>query len=742
MQENWRDTRVKNRYHETSRQQKESKRFGGQGVGDNRRFDGRRQSGQSDHRFNNHGGRQGGSRNGAFRGQNGQGRISSSRMTPVDLPYVPSLLNEMFITALWDTGPEKQYISEVVHRRYFLYQPHQRTKNRVVTAQGAPCFHSGRVELQIRIQDFQKTWEFNILDNMQYQCILGIDFMKDSRLTLDFDKKSLVISDAQIKQLAIVEKPVEKDLSDTKLALRALALNSREQLIKEQWEVPELDHIYRYLENLEDGSVNATVCEGRIIITPFRKLVQVTDGAEYVGGNIEKLFDEVRQNMQRQHKTWEKYYNRKRRAVNIKVNDLVLVQTHIISAVGRKVVGKFMPKFEGPYRVLEVQNNNLNIWKRRRRVTVNVNQLRIYHPRNSETSSFDSINDTAYEGKESSNWSNRSNSENSRRSRKPSGNENKSCNSDKGNAILEDVRVNSNKAVESTGTSMRYDGKRQKICRKRSFRGSDYEQYRKRKAPVLLQGLKRGIPSSIYSRSHKLMRKDIKKHTSQEPEIFPGTSNQGQTRRSNPPKPKRSRKIRTEADKTRETRPSTNREHSADEGRPVRSRKKTTVRPCPYYLRRSFKEPEGLPEEQRSMGIDSLLQNSLRRRRLSMEAVDRDPAEIGAHKKIRVADPDHCIVDSETSVKQDSSDLQLESLIRLESEEVKGRASGDGLPKLEKVSNVLDDTRTDTPFSKFPHCPCSLDTFSVYEPLWTTYQRSFTSAFSIRLASYSAACCL
>ncbi|GFX87910.1 hypothetical protein TNCV_4373751 [Trichonephila clavipes] len=39
-------------------------------------------------------------------------------------------------------------------------------------------------------------------------------------------------------------------------ALRALALNSREQLIREQREDPELGHTYRYLENPDDGSVN------------------------------------------------------------------------------------------------------------------------------------------------------------------------------------------------------------------------------------------------------------------------------------------------------------------------------------------------------------------------------------------------------------------------------------------------------------------------------------------------------
>ncbi|GFU86702.1 retrovirus-related Pol polyprotein from transposon 17.6 [Trichonephila clavipes] len=242
-------------------------------------------------------------------------------------------------------------------------------------------------------------------------------------------------------------------------ALRALALNSREQLIREQREDPELGHIYRQLENQDDGSVNATVCEdllgpypasrperyrfllvithhftkwselislrkasahaianalfdnyisrygtsislisdngpqfisevfehlshrldikhiktvayrpqanltervnrnlvqmiacfveenhenwdrllhefdfalhtsvnektnitpaklflGRKIITPFSKLINVTEGAEYVGRKIEKLFVEARQNMRKQHKTWGKYYNRKRR---------------------------------------------------------------------------------------------------------------------------------------------------------------------------------------------------------------------------------------------------------------------------------------------------------------------------------------------------------------------------------------------------------------------------------------------
>ncbi|GFT76792.1 retrovirus-related Pol polyprotein from transposon 17.6 [Trichonephila clavipes] len=104
-------------------------------------------------------------------------------MTPVELPYVPILLNETFITALWDTGAEKSFISEEVYRNYFSYRPRQKTKDRVVTAQGAPCSHLGRA----------------------------------SGLTLDFDQKSLIIPDNLIKQLPKEEKPVDIDLTESKL---------------------------------------------------------------------------------------------------------------------------------------------------------------------------------------------------------------------------------------------------------------------------------------------------------------------------------------------------------------------------------------------------------------------------------------------------------------------------------------------------------------------------------------------
>ncbi|GFS80631.1 retrovirus-related Pol polyprotein from transposon 17.6 [Trichonephila clavipes] len=93
---------------------------------------------------------------------------------------------------------------------------------------------------------------------MQYQCILAIDFMKVSKLTLDFDQKSLIIPDDQIKQLPKVEKPVEIDLSDIKLGegqkqkLKDL-FNGFKGLFSDQ---PGLTHVlYHEIDTGEKGPV-------------------------------------------------------------------------------------------------------------------------------------------------------------------------------------------------------------------------------------------------------------------------------------------------------------------------------------------------------------------------------------------------------------------------------------------------------------------------------------------------------
>ncbi|GFT10100.1 uncharacterized protein TNCV_1115413 [Trichonephila clavipes] len=86
----------------------------------------------------------------------------------------------------------------------------------VITAQGAKCRNIVVVELNIRIREFEKPWLFHVLADLEYPCILGIDFIDGSKIIIDFDRKSLVIPDSQInKVVKTVE--VEKDLSKTKL---------------------------------------------------------------------------------------------------------------------------------------------------------------------------------------------------------------------------------------------------------------------------------------------------------------------------------------------------------------------------------------------------------------------------------------------------------------------------------------------------------------------------------------------
>ncbi|GFY22658.1 uncharacterized protein TNCV_2179191 [Trichonephila clavipes] len=65
----------------------------------------------------------------------------------------------------------------------------------------------------------------------------------------------------------------------------------------------------------------------------------------------------------------------------------------------------------------------------------------------------------------------------------------------------------------------------------------------------------------------------------------------------------------------------------AAERRTVRSKQTTVVRPCPYYLRSRVRHPDGFPEERRNSGIASIPQNNIRKRSLSMEALDQDPVD-------------------------------------------------------------------------------------------------------------------
>ncbi|GFT68991.1 retrovirus-related Pol polyprotein from transposon 297 [Trichonephila clavipes] len=140
-------------------------------------------------------------------------------MSPVELPYVPILLNETFMEVLWDTGAEKSFISKETYRKYFFYKQVKKSRTQVITAHEAKCQNLGVVELNIRIREFKKPWLFHVMADLEYPCILGIDFISGSKIILDFDRRLLAIPDSQIDKVVktIEEGKLEIDLSKTKL---------------------------------------------------------------------------------------------------------------------------------------------------------------------------------------------------------------------------------------------------------------------------------------------------------------------------------------------------------------------------------------------------------------------------------------------------------------------------------------------------------------------------------------------
>ncbi|GFV61445.1 retrovirus-related Pol polyprotein from transposon 297 [Trichonephila clavipes] len=355
------------------------------------------------------------------------------------------------------------------------------------------------------------------------------------------------------------------------------------------------------LRTVVNETTNKTPAElfwGRKIITPFSKLINVTEDTKYVGRNIERLFDEARQNMRNKHKSWEKCYNRRRRDVHIKVNDLVLLQTHFLSAAGRKQVGKFMPKFEDPYKVLEIKGNNLVIWKNGRNITVNIDQVRVYRPRQSDTVSSDSPVETLYDEQEVSHGSNRSNQGQFKEHRKTSSQESERYRSRQGNATREIPR---NKRKINSTASKDQALKRSKICRKRSRQGSEHQD-RKRRAPEQRQGVKRSIPSSISSRNYKFQKHNT---SSSGVESIAGPSRLPDRRTATTTGGSRM-EVSGRDNQTRQTR-ATTRGRSKQAEKPIRSNQTNTRRPCPYYLRSRIQENDGIPEEMSNIEINGIL---------------------------------------------------------------------------------------------------------------------------------------
>ncbi|GFU99015.1 uncharacterized protein TNCV_3382591 [Trichonephila clavipes] len=72
---------------------------------------------------------------------------------------------------------------------------------KVITAQGAKCQNVGIVELNVGIRVFEKPWMCHVLADLEYPCILGMDFISGSKNFSDFDRESLAIPNSQIDKV-------------------------------------------------------------------------------------------------------------------------------------------------------------------------------------------------------------------------------------------------------------------------------------------------------------------------------------------------------------------------------------------------------------------------------------------------------------------------------------------------------------------------------------------------------------
>ncbi|GFU58549.1 uncharacterized protein TNCV_4894811 [Trichonephila clavipes] len=207
------------------------------------------------------------------------------------------------------------------------------------------------------------------------------------------------------------------------------------------------------------------------------------------------------------------------------------------------------------------------------------------------------------------------------RSRKTSSKESNGHKSSKGNPGWEDPRLK--RIVESKGSGDRKNLKRSKICRNRSLQGSEHRN-QKRPPTEPNQGIKRVIPSSISYRNYKYRRPN---NSSQGSQSIAGLSHPRDSRQDKPPTEGSRHEGSGQYNKARETKTTKNGSNRAAERRPVRSKQATAVRPFPYYLRCRVRQPEGFPEERRNIEMESIPQNNIWRKSLSMKALDGDPVD-------------------------------------------------------------------------------------------------------------------
>lgn len=104
------------------------------------------------------------------------------------------------------------------------------------------------------------------------------------------------------------------------------------------------------------------------------------------------LSTEAREYLQKAVTKQAKYYNNlRKREVNIKVADKVIVETYVLISAAKAVVAKFAPKYEGPYEVIECIVSSMKVLKEGKTRFLNIDQVRIYKSRREHPDHLESI---------------------------------------------------------------------------------------------------------------------------------------------------------------------------------------------------------------------------------------------------------------------------------------------------------------------------------------------------------------
>jgi len=85
-------------------------------------------------------------------------------------------------------------------------QPSRNQVSRLSAADGYPLRVTGTVDLTLNIQGLKIPHTFHVVDNLNYNCILGIDFMSNTQAYIDFGNNTLSVCNDLVKTNLVPKK--------------------------------------------------------------------------------------------------------------------------------------------------------------------------------------------------------------------------------------------------------------------------------------------------------------------------------------------------------------------------------------------------------------------------------------------------------------------------------------------------------------------------------------------------------